>query len=94
MKLSRDVKSVSYLKAHASEVIREVNENRRTMVITQRGEAKVVLQDAAVYDDLMESLALLRMLAQSRKSVSEGRAVPLPDAATLIRERTAHDPEP
>ena len=94
MKLSRDVKSVSYLKAHTADVIREVNENRRTMVITQRGEAKVVLQDAAAYDELMESLALLRMLAQSRKSVSDGRAVPLAEAARLVRARTARDPEP
>lgn len=37
----------------------------------------------------MEGLALLRMLAQSRKSVEEGRAMPLADAARLVRARTA-----
>ncbi len=44
-------------------------------------------------DDGLEGLALLRMLAQSRRSVSEGRALPLADAARLVRARTERGPE-
>jgi PHD/YefM family antitoxin component YafN of YafNO toxin-antitoxin module len=43
MKLSKTVKSISYLKAHASEILRDVTSNKKTMVITQKGEAKAVL---------------------------------------------------
>ena len=73
MKLSESVKPVSYFKAHASEVIRDVVANRKTVVITQNGEARVVLQGVEEYEQLLESLALLRMLAQSKKSLDEGR---------------------
>ena len=88
MKLSEQVKPISYLKAHASEVIRDVTENRRTVVITQHGQAKVVLQDVRVYDELMESLALLKLLGQSRRSLREGGGVSLDEAEREIRRRT------
>ena len=40
MKLSQDLKPVSYFKNNMAEVIRKLNESRGTMIITQNGEAK------------------------------------------------------
>lgn len=68
MKLSESVKPISYLKAHISEIVRDVTQNKKTMVITQNGEAKVVLQDVKSFENMQESLALLKMLALSNKS--------------------------
>ncbi|MFV9616842.1 MAG: antitoxin, Phd family protein, partial [Gammaproteobacteria bacterium] len=34
---------MSYLKAHVSEVIREIGEQRGPLIITQNGEAKAIL---------------------------------------------------
>jgi prevent-host-death family protein len=73
MKLSENVKPISYLKTHASEVIHEIAENRNTYVITLNGEARVVVQDVREYEKTQESLALLKILAQSRKSMDEGK---------------------
>jgi PHD/YefM family antitoxin component YafN of YafNO toxin-antitoxin module len=73
MKLSENVKPISYLKTHASEVIHEIGENRNTYVITLNGEARVIVQDVREYEKTQESLALLKILAQSRKSMDEGR---------------------
>jgi len=68
MKLSETVKPISYLKAHASEILRDVTTSGKTIVITQNGEAKAVLQDIKVYEDLQESLALLKIIALSNKN--------------------------
>jgi prevent-host-death family protein len=68
MKPSEGIKPISYLKTHASEVIRDISEHRRTMVITQNGEAKVILQDIKVYEEIQESLALLKILALANTS--------------------------
>ena len=87
MKLSAAVKPISYLKAHAAEVMRDVAEHGRTVVITHNGEAMAVLQDVRVYEQLQESLALLRMLAQSRKSARTGRLTPLGQAFGRVRRR-------
>ena len=64
MKYSQSIKPISYLKAHASEVVRGINDNHETMIITQHGEAKVVIQDVKVFEQTVESLAMLKLLAQ------------------------------
>ena len=66
MKPSESIKPISYLKAHASQLIRDISSNKQTVVITQNGEAKVIVQDVKVYEQTQESLAMLKVLAQSR----------------------------
>jgi len=73
MKLSRAVKPISYLKQNTAEAIKEVHENNNPMVITQNGEAKVVILDVAQYEQDQESLALLKLLAQSKDAYSKGK---------------------
>jgi len=53
--LEEGIKPNSYFKAHASELINDVVENQRTMIITQNGEAKVILQDIHSYEQMQES---------------------------------------
>ncbi len=86
MKLSESVKPISYLKSHTAEALRNVSEGRQTMVITQHGEAKAVLQNIAGYEETQESLALLKMLAQSSKSIQEGRVKPVKKAFADVRK--------
>jgi prevent-host-death family protein len=77
MKLTEAVRPISYLKAHASELLRDVAETRNALVITMNGEAAVVVQD---------SLALLKMLSQSRDSVEAGRVTPLKESMRRLRK--------
>ena len=87
MKFSDSVKPISYIKSHTAEALRDVTENHRTMVITQHGEAKAVLQDIESYEQTQESLALLKMLAQSSQDIQEGRSKPPKKAFADIRKR-------
>ena len=85
MKLTDSVKPISYLKAHASELLRGVAESRNPLVITMNGEAAVVVQDVASYEETRESLALLKMLAQSRESAAAGRTSPFRESLRRVR---------
>ena len=87
MKLSEAVKPISYLKAHAAEIVRDISSGRKTYIITQNGEAKAVFQDVAQYERTQETLALLKMIALSGKSLNEGRVKPLGKAFKDIRKR-------
>ncbi len=87
MKLSESVKSISYIKSHASEVIREVVESHGTIVITLNGEAKVVLQDIREYEKTQESLAMLKILAQSRKNLEKGKFKPARESFSGVKEK-------
>ena len=67
MKLSESVKSISYLKANAASLIDEINKNQKTYVITQNGEAKVIVQDIKMYEKIQETLAMLKLLAMTNE---------------------------
>jgi len=87
MKYSSRIKPISYVKAHAAEIIRELGEKCEPLVITQNGEAKAVMQDVATYEQTQETLALLKILALGRRQVDEGRTVPAEEAFRRLRER-------
>ncbi len=87
MKLSQSVKPISYLKQHTAEAIKEVHENHAPMVITQNGEAKAVLIDLAEYEQDQESLAMLKMIAQSKESYVKGDFKTAKKAFGAIRRR-------
>ena len=65
MKLSESVKSISYLKANAANLIDDINKNQKTFVITQNGEAKVVVQDIKMYEKTQDTMAMLKLLAMT-----------------------------
>jgi prevent-host-death family protein len=91
MKLSQDLKPVSYFKNNMAEVLRRLNENQGTMIITQNGEAKAAIIDIQAYENLQETLAMLEMLAQGTKSVAEGRYRPADQVLQEFEERIEKD---
>lgn len=76
MRYSTQIKPISYLKNNIADVVRELNETREPMIITQNGEAKVVVQDIKSYEEMQETLALLRLLALAEKQIEEGKTKP------------------
>jgi len=87
MKIASQIKPVSYLKAHAAEVIRQLGEQREPLIITQNGEAKIVVQDIESYEEIQETLALLKILALGNRQIDEGRVVPASDAIKRLRAK-------
>ncbi|MQA89773.1 MAG: type II toxin-antitoxin system prevent-host-death family antitoxin [Gemmatimonas sp.] len=85
MRLSKQVKPISYLKSHAAEVLRTLRERREPLVITQNGEAKAVIQDLESYEETQETLALLKILAMGNRDIEEGRTSPVEDAVARLR---------
>jgi prevent-host-death family protein len=75
MLLSQDIKPISYLKAKTASVINDVNENQRTIIITQNGEAKAVVRDIKSYENLQNSLNLLKLIVQSENDIENNRII-------------------
>ena len=89
MKPSIAIKPITYLKTHTSDVVREVNDTRSTVIITQNGEAKAVVQDFSSYEQTQETLALLKLLAQGRRSAQKGRTKPLREVIERLQSDLA-----
>ena len=84
MKFSTQLKPISYLKSHAAEIVRELTENRQPMLITQNGEAKLVVMDVKTYEEQEETLALLKILALGNREIELGKFRDIEDVFTEL----------
>jgi prevent-host-death family protein len=65
--LSTQIKPISYLKSHAAEIVKDFTTNPEPLIITQNGEAKMVVMDIAEYERQQETLALLKLVSMGKK---------------------------
>ncbi|RUM64768.1 MAG: type II toxin-antitoxin system Phd/YefM family antitoxin [Sulfurospirillum sp.] len=75
MQLSQNIKPISYLKSKTAEVIKNINEKQQPVIITQNGEAKAVIQDIKSYENLQNSLSLLKLIVQSEEDIRRGDVI-------------------
>lgn len=73
MKLSSQIKPISYLKSHAAEIVKNLTESREPLVITQNGEAKLVVMDVKSFEEQEETMALLKLLALGSRQIELGQ---------------------
>lgn len=73
MKFSTQVRPISYLKSHAAEIVKDISESREAMLITQNGEARMVVMDVRSYEEQQETLALLKLLALGNREIEQGQ---------------------
>lgn len=73
MKIKEDIRSISYIKANAADILKQVNKTHRPIYITQNGEAKAVLMDADSYEKMNSTIGLLKLLSQGEKNIREGK---------------------
>jgi len=87
MKRASRIKPISYVKANAAGIIRELAEGAEPLVITQNGEATAVMQDVASYEATQETLALLKIIALGNRDVEAGRTIPSDEVFRRLRAR-------
>ena len=73
MKFSSQIKPISYLKSHAAEIVKNLSESREPLLITQNGEAKLVVLDVKTYEEQEATLALLKILALGNHEIEQGK---------------------
>ena len=87
MKLSAQIKPPSYLKSHAAEIVRTLGSRREPLIITQKGEAKLVIQDIVSYEQMQETVALLKILALGNAQVEADQVQPATEVIERLRQR-------
>ena len=68
-----NIRPITDLKNRTKELIREVADSGQPVVITQNGKPQVVLMDVKQHDRLQDTLAMLKILAQSQESLARTR---------------------
>ncbi len=74
MNISQDIKPVTYLKSRASDLLKQINETHRPVIITQNGEPRAVLQDPKSYEDMRNAIGILKLISQGEEEIQEGKS--------------------
>ena len=73
LNLVEDIKSISYVKSHTAEVMKQVEEKNNPIVITQNGEAKAVLMDVKQYQNIIDTINLIKILSIGENDIKNKR---------------------
>ncbi len=73
MNTKQDIRSISFVKANAANLLDQVNETHRPIIITQNGEAKAVLMDTESYDSMQNAIGILKLISMGEKDVKNGK---------------------
>ena len=72
MSLATSIKPISYLKSNAADIVKDFATNPEPLIITQNGEAKMVVMDIHEYERQQETFALLKLIALGRRELEQG----------------------
>jgi len=87
MSLSDHIKPISYLKANAAKIAAELKDDGEAYIITQNGEAAMVVQSVADYEQTQETIAMLQLTALGEKEIAAGKTVKAKEAFAQIRNK-------
>jgi len=87
MKMSEDIRPVTYLKSRTADLLAQVNKTKRPVIITQNGEARGVLQDTESFESMKAAIAILKLLVQGEEDVRKGDVIPHDEVFRRIENR-------
>ncbi len=91
MNISTDIKPVTYLKARTADLLNQINETHRPVIITQNGEPKAVLQDPKSYENMRNAIGILKLISQGEENIKNGKVKTQEEVfnniATMLEEK-------
>ncbi len=92
--ITNDIKPITYLKSRAADVLQQINETHRPVIITQNGEHRAVLQDPESYESMRNAIGILKLMSQGEDDIKQGNVKPqanvFSDIEKRIRQQTKH----
>ena len=73
MNITNDIKPVTYLKSRAADLLNQINETHRPVIITQNGEPRAVLQDPKSYENMRNAIGILKLISEGESNIRGGR---------------------
>ena len=85
--LAQDLKSISYVKAHTTEIVKHVGDSKTPIVVTQNGEAKAVIIDIETYQKTINAINLAKLLSFGERDIEKGNVVKHEKAKKIFEKR-------
>lgn len=83
-----NIHSISYLKSHAAQISEDLALNGNPFIITQNGQASMVIEGVKQYQDKQALIAALKIMALGEKDRLQGLGIAADDSrAQLLAAR-------
>ncbi len=66
MNIPSDIRPVTYLKSRAADLLKQINETHRPVIITQNGEPRAVIQDPQSFEDMRNAIGILKLISMEK----------------------------
>ena len=93
MNITSDIKPITYLKNNAADVLQQINETHRPVIITQNGEPRAVLQDPESYENMRNAIGILKLMSQGEDDVKQGNVKSQEQVFSDIEKRVRRNAE-
>jgi prevent-host-death family protein len=87
--ITKDIQSLTTFRRRSSEFIKQLKKSKRPLVLTVKGKAQAVVQDAEAYQRLLDIAAsadVHEAIRQGLEDVSHGRTRPAREVFDKIRQ--------
>ena len=74
MNITQDIKPVTYLKSKAADLLKQINETHRPVIITQNGKPRAILQDPKSYENMRNAIGMLKLISQGEDEIRSGKS--------------------
>ena len=85
--MAESVISLSDFKSDASQWLKQLQEDRNAVVLTQNGRGSAVVQSYESFQRQQQSLAMLKLMAQGEADVRNNATVPQQEAFAAVRRK-------
>jgi hypothetical protein len=79
-----NIKSISYLKSHAAQISEDLERNGNPFIITQNGEASMVIEGIKQYQEKEAVIAALKVMALGEKERLQGKGISVADSRSQL----------
>lgn len=89
MRYSKQIKPVSFVEENAEQLSGILEETDEPLILTEGGEAKIVVQSIKAYEETQETIAFLKIMLLELQRSRERQGVPLAEARDRLMRRFA-----
>jgi prevent-host-death family protein len=75
--LAEDIRSVTDLKRKTRDILDQIHNTKRPVVLTVNGRADAVIMDVEVYEKQLKAANMARLLAPAEEEVAAGKTRPM-----------------
>ena len=72
MHIASDIRPVTYLKSKAADLLKQINDTHRPVIITQNGEPRAVIQDPQSFEDMRNAIGILKLISMGEEDIKNG----------------------